>query len=411
MRGRAGDRFRRRFRSAWFVLLALLAAQTLASATSTWVAGVRIPKGYRVVAKHHPGTGVWHLVLTRHHPDEVLHVAVVERGSPNRLRVLLSNGHVSGPSPRTERTSSMCRHVHCLLAVNGDFFTDAGAPVGGVVADGEPLRSPLPERRQFTAGPDGRTSLGALQMATTLVTVHQRVPTGPSLLRRAGPPEARTTVVDGVNVGREADQIVLYTPRFGTTTEARGGSELVGRIVAPAGPLRTGVDTTIELVSAHSGGSRIPSDGVVLSGSGDGASKLASLWHDVQAGVAQRGATLRVRVSPNAQQSVAGKPVLVRDGDRVTSSRSSRAPRTMIGWNADGSVLLVTADGRQPGRADGLTVIEAADLMRALGAVEAMNLDGGGSTTFVLRGDVVNRPSNDGSRERSVAVAVAVVPA
>jgi exopolysaccharide biosynthesis protein len=49
--------------------------------------------------------------------------------------------------------------------------------------------------------------------------------------------------------------------------------------------------------------------------------------------------------------------------------------------------------------------------MRRLGAVEALNLDGGGSTTFVKKGKVVNRPSNSGRHERRVAVAVAIVPA
>ena len=410
MGARVGDRNKHAHRAALVVVLVLLAAQTLASAASTWVAGVRIPKGYRVVQKHHPGSGLWHLTLTRSNPDQVAHVALLESGSPNRLRVLLSNGRVSGPAPRTERTSSMCRRVRCLVAINGDFFTDAGLPVGGLVGDGEPLRSPLPERRQFTWGSDGRLRLGALEMTPTLTSFHQRVPSGTLLLRSAGPPEPRTWTIDGVNVGRGADELTLYTPRFGTTTEASGGSELVGRIISPAGPIRAGVDTTIELVSARSGGSRIPSDGVILSGHGQGQEELRTLWRAIEAGTASPRATLRVAVSPNAQQSVAGKPVLVRDGDRATSSRSSRAPRTMIGWNADGDVLLVTVDGRQPGRADGLTVIEAADLMRAFGAVEALNLDGGGSTTFVLRGDVVNRPSSGPGHERSVAVAVAVVP-
>jgi exopolysaccharide biosynthesis protein len=109
-------------------------------------------------------------------------------------------------------------------------------------------------------------------------------------------------------------------------------------------------------------------------------------------------------------EGVAGKPVLVRDGDRVTRSSSRRDSRTMIGWTNRGDLLLVTVDGRQPGRSVGMSVIEAANLMRALGAVEAMNLDGGGSTTFVLRGRLMNRPSTGSHRERAVAVAVAILP-
>jgi exopolysaccharide biosynthesis protein len=110
-------------------------------------------------------------------------------------------------------------------------------------------------------------------------------------------------------------------------------------------------------------------------------------------------------------QSVAGKELLVHGDEIVAPSHSSRAPRTIIGWNAAGDLLLVTIDGRQPGRAYGMTLLEAADLIHRLGAVEALNLDGGGSTTFVKKGKVVNRPSSDGGHERSVAVSVAIVPA
>ncbi len=71
--------------------------------------------------------------------------------------------------------------------------------------------------------------------------------------------------------------------------------------------------------------------------------------------------------------------------------------------------MLVTVDGRRPGVSVGLTVAEAARVMRALGAREAMNLDGGGSTTMVVRSRVVNRPS-DPTGERPVAEGIFVVP-
>jgi len=401
-----GRRWSRRRGGAVAFLLVLLAVQTMSSASSRWVDGVRIPAGYRLVARHHPGTGVWHLVLRRSHPGEVLNVGVLQRTSPNALRVILSNGRVAGPAPRTERTSSMCRRVDCLVAVNGDFFTDAGAPVGGVVDGGEPVRSPNPSRSQFVIGPTGKPRVGPLQMAITLTSTYSGVPTG--LFKRTPTSQTKTTPIDGLNVIRGSDDIVVYTPRYGPTTETKKGTELIARIVSPAGPLHTGVDTTVQLISQRTGGSSIPADGVVLSGQGDGAATLAALWRDVRTGVATAQATLRVNADPAAVESVGGKPVLVRDGKRVTSSRSIRAPRTMIGWTASGDVLMVTADGR--GNAAGLTVVEAADLMRALGAVYALNLDGGGSTTFVLGGRVVNHPANSGYRERGVAVSVAIVP-
>lgn len=86
-----------------------------------------------------------------------------------------------------------------------------------------------------------------------------------------------------------------------------------------------------------------------------------------------------------------------------------RNPRTMVGVDARSRLLLVAVDGRQAGRSAGLSILEAAQVMRALGAVTAMNLDGGGSTTLVLEGQVVNRPS-DPSGEREDGDAILVAP-
>lgn len=388
-------------------MLALIAAQSVASG-STWVGGVRVPKHYRVHTAHRVASGVWHLQLRRKDPGQIVNVARLERSSSHRLKIVLSNGRVAGPAPRTERTSRMCARVGCLLAVNGDYFAD-GMPVGGVVSDGEPIRSPSDGRKQFVLGADERAAITSMSMAPALVTIHQRVSAGLGLLSGATQ-ETRTTAVAGVNVPRPRDAIVLFTPRWGASTGTEGGFELVARVLSPAGRLGSGVDTTLEIVGGRTGGGRIPSDGVVLSGRGDGAAALAAIWQDVAAGNAQRNATLRISSTPAAVQSVAGKEMLVDDGKIVAPRGGSRAPRTMIGWNAAGDLLLVTADGRQRGVARGFTLLEAADLMRRLGAIEAINLDGGGSTTFVKKGKVVNRPSSSGRRERAVAVAVAIVP-
>jgi hypothetical protein len=97
-------------------------------------------------------------------------------------------------------------------------------------------------------------------------------------------------------------------------------------------------------------------------------------------------------------------PMLIRDGAIVPGSCSPpycmRDPRTAFGLTADATALLVTVDGRMSG-ATGMKRMGLARLMLALGAVWAVNLDGGGSTTMVAGGRVVNRPS-DLSRERRV---------
>jgi hypothetical protein len=88
---------------------------------------------------------------------------------------------------------------------------------------------------------------------------------------------------------------------------------------------------------------------------------------------------------------------------------AGRNPRTLAGVRPDGTLLLVTVDGGRPGWSAGMTLTEAARLMRSLGATDALNLDGGGSSTMVVRGEVVNRPS-DRVGERPVGNGLFVLP-
>lgn len=87
---------------------------------------------------------------------------------------------------------------------------------------------------------------------------------------------------------------------------------------------------------------------------------------------------------------------------------AKRNPRTFGGVDARGRTVLVTADGRSTEDL-GLSVPESADVARSLGLVDAMNLDGGGSTTMVLQGNLISRPS-DATGERPVGDALLVLP-
>lgn len=120
-------------------------------------------------------------------------------------------------------------------------------------------------------------------------------------------------------------------------------------------------------------------------------------------------------------EAVGGLPILLRDSaladnlDSVGGARFApvRHPRTAVGVASGGRrLLLVTVDGRQVPFSDGMTLRELAQLMKVLGARDAINLDGGGSTTMVInRGGVMgtlNRPS-DAAGERTVANALALV--
>jgi hypothetical protein len=121
-----------------------------------------------------------------------------------------------------------------------------------------------------------------------------------------------------------------------------------------------------------------------------------------------------------ARDAMGGGPVLVENGEvRVTWEEevffgsgiglpTDRHPRTAIGYTEEGDLLLLVVDGRQ-GASRGASLIELAEIMISLGAVEAMNLDGGGSSTMVADGTLINRPEG-GTFQRSVASAIVLAP-
>jgi hypothetical protein len=117
----------------------------------------------------------------------------------------------------------------------------------------------------------------------------------------------------------------------------------------------------------------------------------------------------------NRREAIGGSPVLIsNDTIRISASEElidvnngGREPRTAIGYTATGKMILFVAEGRNAPASEGLSLAELAQIMKDLGCVEALNLDGGGSTAMVANGTLVNRPSDAGNL-RPVASAVMI---
>lgn len=88
-----------------------------------------------------------------------------------------------------------------------------------------------------------------------------------------------------------------------------------------------------------------------------------------------------------------GRPLVGAPNPVLSPLAEDRQPRTLLGRNPSGQLFLAVVDGRQS-NSQGVTLVQAIRVMQKLGATEVINLDGGGSSTFVLRGRVVNRPSD-----------------
>ncbi|MEM9711586.1 MAG: phosphodiester glycosidase family protein [Actinomycetota bacterium] len=326
------------------------------------------------------------------------------------------------------RTSELCREVSCLVAVNGDFFRlSSREPTGGVITDGELVRTSRAAHEQLMISDDGRLSVGGV-----IWPLRIEPPVGPTLLP------------SGLNIGVGEDQLIVFSGRAGSQTpdiplpppppppepdpdapepdpEAPPPEpppppppdpviSLVGRLV-DAGPLTLDSARAVELTERVEGRVRTPlgPDSIVLIGRGIAAVALDELWDDL--GGSAGPVVLDVGGDPSIEESVGGAPPLLREGVRLDPGVAGfvlgRNPRTAVGQRADGSWVLVTVDGRRDDRL-GMTIAELTDLLVALGVDTAINLDGGGSSALVGLGTVRNSPS-DGS-ERRVANALVVRP-
>jgi hypothetical protein len=285
------------------------------------------------------------------------------------------------------RTSAIGAREGAIAGVNGGFFAPQGQPLGMLVIDGEWIAHPILGRTCLGVTTDGRILMDRLSFAGSVTA-----------------PGAGTVALDGLNCGHEqANEAIAYTSRWGP--ELAGHPTAVRLVVSAEG--------VITLIEKWQRDVKIPPDGYVISAVGAKAKALEK---------AQKGQTAKVEFRtqpewPNLRHAIGGGPRLVKDGRVYITAGLERfrpdvtfgaAPRTAVGVRADGKLLLVTVDGRQPGISEGVTLQELAELMIQLGARDAMALDGGGSTTFWLRGQLRNRPS-DGV-ERTVSNALLIVP-
>jgi hypothetical protein len=372
------------------VLLLLLAACAPAPAPSApapegWTRAEAVAPGVRHLFRADPA-GPWAVHVVEAAPR----VCGIE------LRTVKAGDRLEG----RETTREMARRVEraegrpALAALNADFFRfdPPGVPVGAQVAAGE-----------IVAGPADRPVLGVTDRGAPFVAT---VRLGGKLWLSPG----LSALLGRVNAPPAGDTLALYNRFAGPATPAdSGATELVVRRLDPPRAVGDTVRGVLVAVDTLPQGAVIPEDGVVFAGRGRAADFLRFL--------APVGDTLRWTLgfdpAPGpVREMLGGHPVLVRGGRPVPDPPGmrpefarARHPRSAVGWRADGTLLLVAVDGRRPDHSVGMSLDELRSLFLELGAVEALNLDGGGSTALVVRGATVSRPS-DREGERPVANAL-----
>ncbi|MCX6567551.1 MAG: phosphodiester glycosidase family protein [Candidatus Aminicenantes bacterium] len=320
----------------------------------------------------------------------VINVLVLD---PSKIE--LSLGRALDRGVGTETPSSIAARRGALAATNGGYFRTEGVyrgePAGILALAGKVLSEPARKRPGLAVSNAGkRTRLAVVDV---------------DFGAEAVPAKGARRRVDGVNRPRLDDELILYTPEFNRSTLT--GSSGAEAVVA-GGRVRS--------VRDGRGDTAIPPGGWVVSG--HGASRAWVLANLKEGARVELKSQVRFRPTPpfNPEFVIGGGPRLVKGGRPAAATdpgiypedfAAARHPRTAAGVRADGRILLVTVDGRQPELSVGMTIAELTALLIELGAVEAVNMDGGGSTAMVVRNRVINSPS-DLTGERAIGDALLV---
>lgn len=315
-------------------------------------------------------------VTTTNAGGEALRVQAVRANLQDGWRLRLEPAEYSALKRGT--TSAMATRTAATVAVNGGYFAWQGAALGAVKVEGEWIRLPWKSRTALGIGPQGATLIDNLQGSAFVQLGEAKIP------------------VASLNGFPVAEAATVLTPRFGASYQLRA-NEIALEVEAEKVVARVATGKA----AIRRGGFTVVFNGAIA----------------LQGAAAEIGqaALFRVETTPTSwyrYPTILGAgPRLLRAGRIETTEVAEefrpdvirQGPRTAIGIDKDGNFLLVAVDGRQA-HSRGLTLPEMAQWMLDLGALEAINLDGGGSTTLVVNSLVINSPS-DGT-ERPVANAV-----
>jgi hypothetical protein len=358
---------------------------------------VKVPKGWRV-ARQYPHMGVEVIRMAKKR-QRVSIVAIAPSAKVNMVHAL-AHDQLSRVKP-TQRPSQICRRLGCVAGINGAFFDrDSGLPFSGIISQGELLRSVTSPR------PHVAIQSGLLLDQTTPPVQVLAYPQG-QVLDPIDPSEAEPIVVRGVNRTRGSNGIAIYSRKWGKYSPGSAGKELLLRAMGQP-QLLVGSQVLFQVVGIRKPGGTIRSDEIVLSGTGDGARRLSEVWRRIISGELSEVMTVEIGSGPSTL--IGTRPVIVRDGQPIRRNGGyfarSRHPRSVLAARSDGTIMFVVIDGRAK-KARGMSLKGAAALVRSLGAFNAANLDGGGSSVMVVQGRVQSRPAGG---ERRVSTALAIVP-
>ncbi len=336
----------------------------------------RISNKYRNMQVNNVADGVKHVKTVRYYNGHPVKINIVEINQKVAFDYEVKPATAASTLNNRRTLRTIANNTNSIVAINGGFFKpQTGVPLGTLMIDGKLYTGPIYDRVALGIFEDGY-DVGRVQLDAKI--------TG----------NGHTIKIDNINQPRMLSSYILaYTRDWGS--------------YAPASP-QYGVQLQIvgnKIVKASANPLFIPENGMVLVGPKD---KLGKLF-------GAENVEIEMSTNPkweNVKHIISGGPYLVKNGEvfvdtsaQRLNSIGGRNPRTAIGYTRDNDLILITVDGRE-GSSVGMTLGELAYFMKSLGCINAINLDGGGSTVMYVNGQIVNRPPQPGGIALSNAVVI-----
>lgn len=294
-----------------------------------------------------------------------------------RLRPIWTNPNQIAGS--TASLVSMAERWQAIAAINAGFFNrNNQLPLGAVRVDGRWVSGPILNRGAIAWRDTGEVAMGRLALQLNLTT-----------------DRGQSFPIKGINTGYVEAGIGLYTPDWGSTYTSILDNEVIVTVAnnQVVGQMPTG--------NSGSATVPIPTGGYLLVVRAYSAA-VSALAPGAQVAIAQSALPAQFSEYPNI---MGGGPLLLQNRTVVLNAEAESfsrsfaqqaAPRSGIGKLADGRLILVAVHTQPGGR--GPTLPEMAQLMLSLGCVDALNLDGGSSTSLYFLGGLINRDARTAAR-------------
>lgn len=320
--------------------------------------------------------GVKHIRMVKYINSRPVKINIVEVNTKLNPNIEIAPTLASTNLKHRATIRTIAKRNNSIAAVNGTYFKPQnGIPLGTLMIDKKVYTGPIHNRVAMGIGKN-EFQMAQVQFDSSL---------------KAGRENLK---IDNINQPRMlSTYVLLYTKDWGQTS--------------PTAP-KYGVNIAIQngkITTISNGSIAIPEDGYIISGP---RKKLEPFFN-------ARKIELDIKMVPeweNIDHIISGGPYLIKDGEiyiDVTAQKlgaiTGKNPRTAIGYTANNEFIMVTVDGREKASV-GMTLGELARMMKSFGCINAMNLDGGGSSVMYVNGKVVNSPAQVGGIPISNALTI-----